>query len=555
MVIHLVVDIVYFENGNKHIGYEAIVMLGKDSKLPLLSFINDSKWEFILIIAFIISFIFLSWKFHQKYFHYEEGLKKKYLFTEAFVTVFILIIFIRGGIQASPLRPSYAIISKSAFINNLALNGVITSFYDFRSNPISPFHEMKYEESAIIVRDAISYPGAEFINPIYPLLRKTTPLKNGKKPNIILVIQESWSGKFIKGIGSGIEDGIEVTPHYNQLVKEGILFTRFFATGGRTSNGLLAILTGIPDGTGLSAVHSTLSMATFSGLGDLLREAGYKTLFVSGSNLDFENLSLHIKKWGFDRILSQEDISSWTKNKTGIWGYSDNDVYDVVNDISSNYTDKKPFAIVVLTISTHYPYDLPDKKFDVFKSSNRDYKFLNAYRYSDWAIANYINKAKREPYFNNTVFMFVADHSHHHFLNYYEDRNIPFLIYAPALLKPQINNQIGTQLDIIPTILGLIDHEFYFAAMGKNLLAKQKNKSAYFAYGNLFGWIEENDFAFINIDTNDKIVHNETNPPFKNNNNCIINPIACKENEVKAKAFLNLGYYLMDKDKIFPTLK
>lgn len=148
-------------------------------------------------------------------------------------------------------------------------------------------------------------------------------------------------------------------------------------------------------------------------------------------------------------------------------------------------------------MSTHYPYKVPNKEFEIFTKDIQDYDYFNTYHYADWALHQFMESFKKNPRFKNTIFLFVGDHTHHRYLNYYEDRNIPFLIYAPHLIKPYVDEKIASQLDIIPTILGFINKELYFSAMGRDLMHPVIDQhSAYFAYGSTFGWIEDNLFFF-----------------------------------------------------------
>ena len=548
-IAHLVADLIYFEHGNKHLGYEAFVVLGKDVLILIGSVWQQSPVLLLVILGSMLLYLFASYYLFAKNFVYGLPQNRARYFSTSFLILLVMVLLARGGWQKSFLRPSHAIVSKNVFMNQLGLNGIFTTFHDMSNRKIPDFHTMQLEQAREIVKEEIKYPGAEFISDTYPLLRKQKGNGSGQKPDIFLVIQESWTGKFVKHVGEGYVGGIEVTPFYNRLAEQGLLFTNFFATGGRTTNGLLAVLTGIPDRPGLSYLHSSVS--AFPGLGSILQQAGYETVFVTGSDLEFENMRPHIAQWGFDTIINQDDFSRSGKYKKGIWGYHDADIFDLVNDLAVDKS--KPLAVVVLTISTHHPYKVPHEKFAVFPQNIADADYLNAYRYSDWAISEFITKAKQSPKFNNSVFIFVADHSHHRYLNYFEDRKIPFLIYSPALVPPGIEKKTASQLDIVPTILGFIDYDFTFAAMGKDLRQPSRHPSAYFAYGNLFGWIDANDFSFVNLDAANENVNETPGITGTGNPYCILYRKNCEYNETKAKAFLNFADVLLRENRIFPV--
>lgn len=548
----LIADIIYFDHANKHIGYEAYVFLGKDLILILSSMLEENKFIFTFGMLGLASLTFASFWIYKKYHNFS---KKEFSFqhslSKTLVASIIVIIGIRGGIQENPIRTSNAIISNNSMVNNLVLNGVYTAIIDLKSHSIPKSDKMDLKEAIYIVRKEIGYDTAKFISEEYPLLRVTIPKnKEAKSPNIVLVMLENWTGKFISPITDGKVDGKEVAPNFNKLLKEGIFFQRFFASGGRTPNGMMSILTGIPDRPGLTVVRTPQAMGYFSGIGSTMRQANYKTIFVTGGDLNFDNKHKMMPHWGFDEIIGKQDLDNMKKYQIGAWGYDDADVFEVLHNKLKNHEGDKPVFATALTLTTHYPYRTPREEFNIFGKETDDNEYLNVYHYADWAVQNFIDKAKKAPYFENTIFIFVADHTHHRFLNYYEDRNIPFLIYAPSRFKPEIRNDISSQLDVIPTILGNLNKEVYFSAMGRDLLSTKTN-SAYFAYGTVFGWVEDKLFLFRTSD-GEGGVNFTVDPPHIQFDICKKVPLFCQSHHNKAKAFLNTSIELMNQNKIFP---
>ncbi|MCB1190489.1 MAG: sulfatase-like hydrolase/transferase [Leptospiraceae bacterium] len=544
------VDLIYYENGNKHIGYEAYAYLGGDLVPLIRSAMEQSLTLFLLAIIGLVLFIFLISYFIKKIPYTHQNIP----FVRAMITFFIVSAFVllgaRGGWQQSPLRTSDAIISNETIVNDLGLNPVFTTIMDMKVSHITKRHKMDILQAAKIVREEIKYPGAEFISLKYPLLRKTKKTKTDELPNIVVVILEGWTGRFIKPITKGIVDGKEVTPYFNAFLKEGLFFKNFFATGGRTTNGLMAIIGGIPDRPGLTAVRTQHIMNRFSGLGAILKTVGYKTLFVTGTDLSFNNKGKIMYHWGFDRLIGKKKIDELKKYEPQAWSFSDKVILEVLHEEMLKFPQNQPFVAAVHTGSTHYPYQTPEKKYEIFNQSTRDFEYLNSLHYADGMIYEFMEKVKKSPYFENTLFFFASDHSHHRYLNYYEDRNVPFLIYAPGLVEPGIRDDIASHLDILPTILGKIGREFYFSNMGRDLL-QVKAGSAYFAYGNLFGWIEEDNFYFQSVEGG--VGESFTvGPPFLDTKRCKINLMLCEKHYIKTKAFLNLSYHLLNDNKIFP---
>jgi phosphoglycerol transferase MdoB-like AlkP superfamily enzyme len=552
---HLVGDLVYFENANKHIGYEAFVFIGKDLIFIIYSFLINDPISFFIALSIGILYLYASLKYYRYSFiqdFHPERIWKSIVY--ALASLAFAAILIRGGVQDSPLRASDSMVSDDNFINNIALNGVFTSIMDLKSQKVPNSLKMNIDQATLIVRKEIDYAGAEWVNiPHYPILRKTKETNSGEPPNIIIIMQESWTGKFVQPISDGIVYGKELTPYYNKMVKEGHSFTRFFASGGRTTNGMLSILTGIPDRPGLTAVRTHQILSNFSSIGNITKALGYKTIFVTGDDLNFDNVKTIMPRWGFDRVLGKNYLASTGKYKIGAWGYDDKDLLEVLEDEIKNTPDGVPFLGVALTMSTHYPYKVPDKQFEIYEPSLQDFDFLNTYHYADWALHNFMESIKKSNRFKNTVFIFVGDHTHHRYLSYYEDRNIPFLIYAPGRVLPKVDTRIASQLDSIPTILGLIGKEVYFSSMGKDLLDPSSNiGSSYFAYGNTFGWIEDNLFYYQFSDGPNNLQFT-VDPPHGENPICKINSIECELHRTKAKAFFNLSLEMLNKDKIFPV--
>lgn len=550
---HLIGDVVYYANANKHLGYEGFVFLNKDIFILLESFLSEKPILFVFAILFGITYLAITFILWKNKFHFEDnGRKLSNRFIELFLIFFLSGFFIRGGIQTTCLRPSHSIFSENTFLNTLSLNGIFTSFSDLTQTQIPNSKKIPLEEAMIHVRESISYEGAEFVSPAYPLLRKSLPKNNDKPPNIVLILLESWTGKFVKPISKdGLVDGKEVTPNFNRLAKDGVFFKRFFATGGRTSNGLLASLTGLPDRPMISLLHTQEANARVSGLAKILKQIDYQNLFMTGSSLSFENLSPHVTRWGFDTIIDEKTIESSSKFKKGIWGYDDTDGLQLFSEYLKALKDDKPFLAVYLTISTHYPYKVPDKKFEIFDKKTKDNEYLNTYHYSDHAIGEFMEKVRKEKFYEDTIFIFVADHTHHRDLNHYEDRNIPFLIYAPNRFKPEVKEGISSQLDIIPTIVGMIGKSVLFSAMGKDLFAPNTKHFAYFCFGYLYGWIDDEHFYFQNIGIERKTVNFTMSEPYIDRNDCDIS-VECKLAERKTNAFLNLPIYLMEKNLVFP---
>lgn len=549
----LIADVIYYENGNKHLGYEAFAYLGFEL-LPLVgSAFAQNPFLFLFGILVIAGIVFSIYLVQKKFPYQHSELKLSHAVIQFFIIAILLIIGIRGGFQVSPLRSSDAIVSKESLLNDLALNPCFTVITDLKMTKVDSRHFMEKDEAVRLVRKEIAFPGAEFVSEEYPLLRKTGTNSDKPLPNIVIVVLEGWTGKYIDLIGSGKVAGKEVTPHFNSLIKKGMFFNRFFASGGRTTNGLLALIGGIPDRPGLTVVRTPQILSRFSGLGNIGKSLGYETLFVTGTDLSFNNKGSIMFHWGFDTLIGKNELEKNPEYKTGPWSYYDESALDAMHKKIQSAPKDKPVMAVIHTGTTHYPYMIPDDKFKLFDNTVQDFEYLNVLYYADWALHEYLEKAKKSDYFKNTVFFFISDHSHHRFLNYLEDRHVPFLIYAPGKVESELRTDITSQLDFLPTVLGFIDREIYFSAMGRDL-RKTNGGNAYFAYGNIFGWIN-NDFLYFQSVTGGLGETKTLKAPFEDMGLCQIDIEKCKVHNEYTRAYLNLSDELLRLNKLYPTEK
>lgn len=551
---HLIGDVLYFGETNKHLGYEGFVFLGSEFGIIFRSFFVGHTVLAIVSVSAIVVLLPLSiFKYIQKELYTFESESKKAELLQLLILPPVLFLLVRGGFQSRPLRASDAMISENHIVNQLVLNGIFTSVMDIKNQSIPRNLFVPYGDSIVSVRKEIDYPGAKFVSEEYPILRETEETNSGTPPNIVLVLLESWTAKYTYTNGTILPQGKKIAPHFEDLIREGTYFPSFFATGGRTTNGLLSTLTGIPDGPGLTVVRTPQVLSNFGGLGTILKSIGYETLFVHGGDVNFDNMNFLFSHWGFDTILGQKYFDSLGKYKPGPWGYYDGDLLNEFNEILMR--QKFPFLAVTLTLTTHYPYKTPEREDEVFSSPLEEADYFNVYRYADRSIHNFLEKAKKQPYFKNTVFIFVGDHAHHRNLDYFEDRNIPFLIYAPGKIPARIDPRISSQLDVIPTVLGIVGKKVRFSAMGRDLLSEDISGGvAYFAFGNFIGWIEGN-WIFYSLTDKVRISPFSILPRIGETEECKTDPAKCESYHLKAKSFWNLSYELMNRNLIYPPKK
>jgi phosphoglycerol transferase MdoB-like AlkP superfamily enzyme len=347
----------------------------------------------------------------------------------------------------------------------LSLNGVYTLAAAFLHNQIDYeqfYSTMPEEKMSGILREELGRDGSVFLSDAPMDIRRVVTFPDGAQPhdwNVILVLEESFSAYFTGVLES---EGRALTPNFDRLSRDGMLLRRCFASGTRTVRGIEAVQLSIPPTPGQSLVKRTNYEDMFS-MGRLFRERGYRNTFLYGGNGFFDNMNAFFSANGYE---IQDSTSPLSKPKTfsNAWGCCDEDLFQWSLDAADRaYADGVPFHQFVLTTSNHRPYTFPEGRIDAPQKSRS-----SAVRYSDYALGKFLEDASKKPWFANTLFVVVADHCHSTSgrealpLNKY---HIPALFYNPLLIPAQKIDTVCSQIDIAPTLFGLLNwsyvSEFY----------------------------------------------------------------------------------------------
>jgi membrane-anchored protein YejM (alkaline phosphatase superfamily) len=308
---------------------------------------------------------------------------------------------------------------------------------------------------------------------LYPLARriKSRSRQTRVATNFVIVILESFSAKHV-GVLNGTRRSL--TPNLDRLANGGILFTRFYAHSIRTHDGLAGVVASFPSILGMHIPRRSGTDPLHT-LGTLLRREGYETSFIYGFDSRFDHMGIFMKKSGFDHIYDSSDFAAGLRRYT--WGVSDEALFDKAGKLLSAQSEDGPFLSVILTSTSHPPYDIPESYFESFPAA-RDLGKLAAFAYTDWALGKFMEEAARQPYFSNTVFVFVADHGQkiNETSRQCKRFHIPLVLYSPSLFKePRRIRTIGGQVDIGTTLLKLIGYDGVFHFPGRDLLSLPKD--------------------------------------------------------------------------------
>jgi phosphoglycerol transferase MdoB-like AlkP superfamily enzyme len=345
------------------------------------------------------------------------------------------------------------------------------------------------KEALKVVQESVISPIDSLTEPDKSLRRLSAYSNNeGKDYNVVIIIMESWSAKFVGALG-GKPDA---TPFFDSLSEKSLLFDNFYASGLRTNRGLLSTLCSFPSLPGRTVMKRYGAPHPFRSIAEILGERGYDSYFIYGGDLGFENMEGFFREQGIKNFIGIEDFpSSEALNK---WGVPDHLVLERANETFTKL--QTPFLGVVVTLSNHEPFKLPGKEFEIFPKEIDFSAYLNAFHYSDWAIGQFFHQAEKEDYFKNTIFVLVADHGRvlyrpddmrHNF-------RIACLIYCPGRedLKPQRIETVCGQVDLVPTILGLLGKPAIHESWGKDILGVSANKSfAFLNKNDGYGWVED----------------------------------------------------------------
>ena len=275
-----------------------------------------------------------------------------------------------------------------------------------------------------------------------------------------------------------------ISPEFDRLASEGLLLENCYATGERTIQGLEATICSFPPLPGVGVVSRPQSMQGFSTLAAVLnQQRDYETLFLYGGQGIFDRMRGFFLRNGYQRFIEEEDFDDFVFK--GSWGVSDEDVYAAADrEFREIHGRGRPFFATILTVSLHSPWEYPEGRIqplpeDTPRPGGFDYEELNTFLYADYALGNFIRQAGTADYFKDTLFVFVGDHGVHlrgKQLVPMDEYRVAALLYAPARLKPERISRAVSQLDIAPTIMGLVGGSYRSTFFGHDLLRDDPNR-------------------------------------------------------------------------------
>ncbi|MDO9265431.1 MAG: LTA synthase family protein, partial [Desulfosalsimonadaceae bacterium] len=356
-------------------------------------------------------------------------------------------------------------VPKNNFARELASSGPYQFAAAFRNNKLdySLYRQGRDSDLSGLLKNQVGKNPK--IGELYDISRGIESFGDEKRLNVILVSVESLSAKYFERFGNPER----ITPFMDQWFKEGLLFTDFYATGTRTDRGLEAITLSVPPTPGRSIVKRP-DNAHYYSLGKVFQDRGYDVSFLYGGIGFFDNMNAFFSGNGYD-IVDQTDFDNNEVTFQNAWGVCDEDLYHkAIQTANRSFEGKKPFFFHIMTTSNHRPYTYPEGRIDIPSGTSRS----GAVKYTDYALHQLMTEAKAQPWFDDTVFVVVADHCANSAGKVglpIEKYHIPLLVYAPKYIAPGEVDKIASQIDLAPTLLSLLDFRYESRFFGRNILA------------------------------------------------------------------------------------
>ena len=373
---------------------------------------------------------------------------------------------IRGRMGYNPIKVSQAYYCEDPFLNQLGVNPVfnlLTSTLDDNRKENRYLHLMPEQEAVANVQKLLHREG---IADISPIARKINQATSPNPKNVVLIFMESMSANLMNSFAATKQ----LTPFLDSLYQQSLSFSHFYSAGIHTNHGVYATLYSFPAIMKRNAMKGSV-IPIYSGLPTILKDNGYQNLFFMTHESQYDNMNAFFRTNGFDEIYAQENYPA--EKVVNSFGVQDDFLYQYALPILNKKAESgQPFFTVLLSISNHPPYVIPDY-FKPHSEKPED----QIVEYADWSIRQFMTEAEKQPWFDNTIFVLLGDHgklvgspeseipqSYNH---------IPLMIYGKDI-QPEIKDNFGGQVDVAPTLLGLLNISYTQNNLGIDLLKEQR---------------------------------------------------------------------------------
>ncbi|MEO6708297.1 MAG: LTA synthase family protein, partial [Planctomycetota bacterium] len=459
-------DVAYFGNVGRHAGLEIVVMLDD----PAL--INSIVWESyrLAFCGTLLGLVLLGalWRRVMSWDERWTVLRAPSWAAVAFVP--LLFFGIRGNASGKPISVVDAFASGSVSAGYLTLNGPFSIARAILHQDQRTAEFMPWTTAVENVQAQLFSEEERAIDPGFPLLRARAS-NQASRPNVVVLLLESWDGDVVDALRK--EAGKELlglTPNFDALSHEGVLFSSFYAAGQRSTHGLLAVLCGLPTLPGMPYLGRGVEQSRLSYLGRMAMAEGYATHFLQGSKERSFRIDSIAALAGFEHYLGRDGIAAATGHEPmAEWGAWDADL--LASAHAQFAAAQQPFLGFAFTTSTHLPFQVPEGHPSPYPDDTPEHSYWNSVHYADSAIGTFFAAARKSGYFDNTVFVLVSDHRSGIGIggkSAAEMHHIPCLVIAPGLAA-RVDPAVASQLDLLPSIVDLAHWTTPYAALGRSL--------------------------------------------------------------------------------------
>ena len=387
-----------------------------------------------------------------------------------------MILPIRGGLGIAPMNTGKAYFSNNQFANHSGINVIWNVAHSLLSSQKTGKEYVYMDQS-----EANAY-----FDALMKDCRTPKSVLRIEKPNVVIIVLESFTSNMIQKLG-GVAG---VTPNFEELIGEGLLFSHIYSSGFRSEKGMAAIFSGYPDQPQTSVVKYPEKTQKLPFISRELLGKGYSTAFYYGGDLNFANMRSYFINGGFQKLVTVDDFpAEYNQSK---WGVNDEHLFGrLLTDLK---TAKGPFFYGLFTLSSHEPYEVPLKS--KFLTNDEVGKYENSIHYTDQCLGNFFREVRKLPIWDSTLFILVADHGHRLPGNYpsYDERKfrIPLLWLGGALsVKDSVVSKTGSQYDIAATLLTQMKVDRTAFNFSKDMLTPGNQGFASYTYTDGFGFVTD----------------------------------------------------------------
>ena len=494
-----IIDLEFYHEFHARLNNLIIQYLKEDSStvlsmiwhgFPVLKFLSFATGLWLIYLAAV--------KYSNRKINYDCTISQASILYKTLVIVCVgtlLFLGSRGSFRSGPpLRWGDAYHSQYVFTNHLALNATFTLIKSLKYTSSDAtaklwLHGVDADQATAITKKMILTNQDQLLNDNNTVIRRTHTSAFSNQlaiKNVVLILMESFAAEFVGAVNT-IAKAQGVTPEFDKLASDGVLFTNYFSNGTHTHQGMFNSVVSFPNLPG----HEYLMQMTegshkFSGLPRVLSNNGYNNVYVYNGVMTWDNQEGFFRNQGMSNFIGKNQFDN-PKFLNPTWGVSDEDMFNrSLKELDKLHSQNKPFFALLQTLSNHTPFILPSPlPFEPIMDNSKQSDRLTAMKYSDWALGRFFDAVKKAPYYKDTVFVIIGDHGFG--INKQLTAIDLYRFHVPMLIiGKDIQNQYGktistvtSHLDLAPTVLGLVNKQFTHQCWGRDVLSLPKNDQGF----------------------------------------------------------------------------